>query len=114
MFLLLQLESSNTQFDGPLSKEKFPVLTGGKIHMFSSRWLLMKTDQRFSSADKLHTSYSTGPIVMCCVAACNCSIFVPFWGLVLGAWTPWSVEERRQREGGRGAEREEKMMVDED
>lgn len=82
--------------------------------MFSSRRLLMKTDQRFSSADKLHTSHRTSPIAMCCVATCNCSNFVSFWVLVLGAWTPWSVEERRQREGGRAARREEKMMVDEE
>lgn len=41
-FYSLQLESSNIQFDGPVNREKFLVLTGGKVHMFGSRCLLMK------------------------------------------------------------------------
>lgn len=53
-FYSLQLESSNIQFDGPLKREKFLVLTEGKVHMFGSRCLLTKTndlDRRFSLAD---------------------------------------------------------------
>lgn len=52
----LQLESSNIQFDGPLNRENFLVLTVGKVHMFGSRCLLTKTNdsdlgRRFSPAD---------------------------------------------------------------
>lgn len=63
-FYSLQLESSNIQFDGPVNREKFLVLTGGKLHMFGSRCLLTKIndldlDRRFSFADNRTRRSST-------------------------------------------------------